>query len=245
MRLIRGTALLLALALLVPLRAGAVPRRAQSQCVLRFELMDEGAVPDPFGRWLRELADLTVVTLEGARWDGGEAVCAQVRMGDREAFAFTLLRTGDGKVTLQSALAEGAAILSESDARVAARFMTACGALLRDGTKSSRALGLSAGYSSHALERCAALLEKWGGEGDGLGCEVCAGLSGFVAALGEKYAQIDPARELLRVRADYFQPDAAVDIAPRARPAEAGLCGELLLKALKKTARAIAALADE
>lgn len=242
MKTVRWTSLILLLALVLPIGALAVPRRPQAQCVLRFELLNDGLIPDPFGRWLTELAAMTVVTLEHAQWYDGEALYAQVRMADQDAFDFTLF-SGDGHIMLQSGLmGEGAARLNALDAESAGLLMAACRAALSNRGCSARTLGLSCSSMVETLDAAAQALARWGESSADTPGELCGALAEFVRALAELAGQGESERELLRVHIDYFQPASSIDTSPASTPAPEELSGVFTCLALEAVFESIAAL---
>lgn len=240
MTAVRWTSLILAL-LLIPTVALAAVRAPSAQCVVTFELKLDGAVPDPFGRWLGELADITVLTLDRAEWDEGEGLRLRLRLNQTDAFEFTLFSQDEGIWLASDLMGEGAVILDDKDAKAASGIIAGLsGSLLNENRRSTRRLGLSAGYVADVLQTAAWRLNRWGEAASETMGSVCVELGQFIDALRELIEALPEGRELLRLNISYFQPDEPLEMPDKAMHAPQELSGILTYLAAEASVYAIA-----
>ena len=175
-----GFAALVALAVaLTSVSAGASPGASRHRATLRFQLTTNGAVAQPFDRWIGELADMTALTIDSETWKDGEAMSLQAVMGENEAWTVSLLAEASGVSMESSLMAPGAVILGADDALEARALMEG----LRAVAAGPAILTLSATRFAGLAEGAALTMRRWGEAAKGTDGETASAVGGFLEAL--------------------------------------------------------------
>lgn len=238
MRRLRWTGLAAALALLIALAnvcAAASPGEARSGATLRFELTMGDAVAQPFGRWFRELAEMTALTIESETWKEGEALTLRVQMGGSEAWAVSLLAEPEGVSMECSLMAEDAVTLRADDALEARALMAG----LRAAVNGPSERKLTAAQFAMLVRGAAVTVRRWGVAAKGTEGETCTALADFLVSYAD-IAEKNGDAQWLTVAAE---PEAGerLSVSPGVREAPAELPGVLAMEGFWATMRAIAA----
>ncbi len=165
--------------------AGASPGASRLGATLRFQLTTNGAVAQPFDRWIGELAGMAALMIDSETWKGGEAMRVRVAMGEEEAWTVSLLAEASGVSMESSLMAPGSVILGETDALEARALMEG----LRGVATGPDTLTLSAAQFADLAEGAARTLRRWGEAAKGTDGETAGAVGGFLEALagiGEK-----------------------------------------------------------
>jgi hypothetical protein len=238
MRRFRWTGFAAVLALLIALgsvAAQASPGGAQSSATLRFELAMDGAVAQPFDRWLQELAGLAALTIESETWKDGEAMTLRLSMGASEAWTISLLAEPTRVSMACSMMAEGVVTLREEDALEARALMAA----LRAAAGGPAKQRMTAGQFAEMLRGAAVTTRRWGVAAKGTEGETCTAMADFLddfAGIAEKQG----GQDWLTIQVEPVEPDP-LSLSPGATEAPEELPGVLAMEAFWSTMRAIAA----
>jgi hypothetical protein len=238
MRRLGWTGLAAALAIFIALGsavAAASPGQAQSSATLRFELATGGVVAQPFARWLGELADLTVLTIESETWKDGEAMTVRAAMGASEAWTVSLLAEAERVSMTSSLMAEDAVTLREDDALEARALMAA----LLTAANGPGKQKLTAAQFAQVLRGASATTRRWGVAAKGTEGETCTAMANFLNAfadIAERSGDVD----WLTVTVEPAEA-APLSLSPGVREAPQELPGVLAMEAFWASMRAIVA----
>lgn len=238
MRRITWTGLAAALALMIALGSAAAqasPGGVQTSATLRFELAMDGAVAQPFDRWLGELAGLTALTIESETWKDGEAMTLRLSAGASEAWTVSLLAEQARVSMACSMMAEGAVTLRAEDALEARALMAALRAVMSGPAQRK----MNADQFAGMLRGAAVTTRRWGLAAKGTDGETCVAVADFLDAFAG-IAEKRGGQDWLTIQ---VEPGKAVplSLAPGASEAPQELPGVLAMEAFWATMRAIAA----
>lgn len=167
--------------MLTPMAAVASPGGAQTNATLRFALDPESAMAQPFDRWLRELSEMTALSIESAVWAEGAAMRITARIAGREAWQVSLMADG-ALVSMESSLmADGSVRLRAEDGLEARALMEG----LRLAASGPEEQSLTAAQFAALLRGAAATLARWSEAAKDTEGETCAALADFLGALAD------------------------------------------------------------